>query len=180
MKPGDIILVKDGRSFIAKAIMVSMNVYKRLLGIKLPDNFHHAGTIVDIWGVLHVAEANQPGFQIQKPEVAYSEADWQNRVVVYTPKVPYTIEEQKAISMLAVHYSTKVNRYDFLNFIFQIKLILSGQWVGPTGERAEKRFYCSEAAATLANKVRPGTFANPAATNPVDIAINHNYQRMTP
>ncbi len=154
-----------------------MSIYKKLKGIKPSDNFHHAGTIVDIWGVNHVAESNQPGYQIQKPEIAYSEADWTNRVVVFTPKVPYTVEEQRAISMLAVHYSTRVNRYDFLNFYYQIKLILSGKWEGPTGDRAEKRFYCSEAAATLANKVRPGTFANPAATNPVDIAINKNYER---
>ena len=176
LKPGDIILVKDGKSFIAKAIMLSLKIYKRKHGITIKDNFHHAGTIVDLWGVLHVAEANQPGYQIQKLDVAYSEKDWKNRIVAYTPVIPYTPEEQKEINKLAVGYSTPVNRYDFLNFYFQLKLIFSGKWEGTTGPKAEKRFYCSEAVATIANKVRPDTFENPAATNPVDIAINPNFK----
>lgn len=80
-------------------------IYKKKHNITIKDNFHHAGTIVDLWGVLHVAEANQPGYQIQKLDVAYSEKDWKDRIVVYTPVIPYTPEEQKEINKLAAGFS---------------------------------------------------------------------------
>ncbi len=50
------------------------------------------------------------------------------------------------------------------------------QWKGPKGAKAEKRLYCTEAVATWANDVRPNTFENQFANNPLDIDLNKYYK----
>ena len=176
MKPGDVILVRDGTSFISRGITLFMKVYKRKRNITLAKTYSHAGTIIDLWGTNYIAEANAKGYQIQKVTEAYSEKDWLNRIDIITPIVPYSEQEWKDISKYAVEYSIKINRYDFLNFIFQLWLIYTGKWIGPRGKKAENRFYCSEVVANLANKIRSGTFESPESTNPVDVAINPTYK----
>jgi len=57
MTPGDIILVHDGSSFIARAIAVAMKIYAEELNVHPPYNFHHAGTILDVWSKMKVGEA---------------------------------------------------------------------------------------------------------------------------
>lgn len=48
MKVGDIILTRDGKSFLAKGIMFFMKVYKKKNKINCPLNYHHAGLVIDI------------------------------------------------------------------------------------------------------------------------------------
>lgn len=116
--PGDIILVRDGHSFVSRGIMFFMRIYKRKKGINLKANYHHAGTIVQSWGVLKVAEAVGKGFKVHRLEEAYSEKEWNERIDVITPDIEYTSEEQQLVSKTAEEYSLKINRYDFMNFLF--------------------------------------------------------------
>ena len=179
IETGDVLMIKDGKSLIAKGIMYFMRLYKKRKNItNIPENYHHVARVIDLWGMPHIAEANQPGFQIQKPNDAYSDYDWLHRIDIYRPIKPYTEEEKRLLSKQAVYYSTKVNRYDFMNFIYQVKLILTGIWSGPTGDKATKRFYCSEAAATLENDIRPNSFKLPAAVNPVDVVASGLYYKV--
>jgi len=175
LQVGDIILVRDGRSLIARGITWWMKIYKREKGINLPATYHHAGTVIMDEGVLKIAEAEAKGYQIRPLNKAYNGKDWNNRIDVIRPDVPYNDQDKRWLSEKAKDYNQEITRYDFLNFIFQIVLIKTGRWIGPVGKRAENRLYCSEAAATIANYVRPGTFINPAATNPMDIATNRHY-----
>ncbi len=172
VKVGDILCVRDGKSFIAKCIQYYMRIYKKKLGYDAIPNYHHSAIVVDIWGRLNVAEAVGKGFKIHPIEEAYP--NW-NRVDIITPNKPLSDIEKKEISRIAEHYSLKITRYDYFNFLFQIWLIKTGKWIGPRGKKAENRFYCSEAVATIYNKIRPNTFELPAATNPVDVAINENF-----
>lgn len=178
MKPGDIILVHSGYSILAKTITAFMKEYLRENGIDpktLPYIPHHAGTIVDMWGELHVAESVGKGYVVRPLLVAYSETEWENRVKLFTPAVPYSKEEQEKISKQAVKLSLSGIPYDKWSLVFQVIKIKFKRWMGVKGKKAEKKFYCSEAVATLANYIRPGTFENPAAANPVDIYINKNF-----
>lgn len=177
MEPGDVIMVKDGKSIIAKGIMLFMDIYKKKLGLDIPERYHHAGRIISLWGVLYVAEANAKGFQVQKLFDAYTVQEWKNRVDVYKPVRPYTKKEVEIICKKCIEYSTKQTRYDFANFWFQIKLVLKGAWYGPTGLKAKDRFYCSEAVATVENDVRPGSFEEPASVNPIDIVASNLYYK---
>lgn len=175
VKIGDIICVRDGKSFVARGIQWFLRIYKRKKNIEAVPNYHHNGIIVEVWGRLFVAEAAERGFKLAPLSEAYDEYSWLNRIDIITPNMPYTEEEKKKICEKATFYNMKITRYDFLNFLFQIYLILFGKWIGPKGQKAENRFYCSEAVATITNYTRPGTFPNPAATNPVDVAINPEF-----
>lgn len=175
MKAGDIILVHSGKSILAKGITYYMRRYLEKMNIDtegMPYVPHHAGTIVDVWGELHVAEAVGRGYVVQPLLKAYSEKEWDERVEVRTPRIAYTKQQQEQISKLAVRYSLSGVPYDVFNFVFQIIYIKTGKWIGPKGKKAENKFYCSEVTATLAETIQPGTFKNPAATNPVDIYLN--------
>lgn len=179
MKAGDIILVHSGKSILARGITYYMKLYLKSLGYD-PSEFayipHHAGTIIDVWGELHVAEAVGRGYVVQPLLKAYTPDEWDTRVEVIEPVIPYTKDQQEQISKLAIKYSLSGVPYDYFNFLFQIALIKTGKWLGPKGKKAENRFYCSEIAATLAEKIQPGTFSNPAATNPVDILLNEKFR----
>jgi len=175
LQVGDIILVRDGKSFIARGITWWMKIYKKNQRIMMLATYHHAGTVISDEGVLKIAEAVGKGYQINSIEGAYSTQAWKKRIDVIRPDIPYTEKDKKWLSSKAKEYNQEITRYDFLNFFFQIWLIKTGKWIGPRGKKAENRLYCSEAVATIANYVRPCTFVNPAATNPMDVATNHNY-----
>ncbi len=173
---GDIICVRDGKSFVPRGIQWFMKVYKKKKKLD-PDIplYHHNGIIIEVWGKFFIAEAVKEGFKIHSMDEAYSEATWENRIDIIRPNMPLSSYEKEILCRIATKFNMKITRYDFLNFFFQIWLIYTGKWIGPRGEKAENRVYCSEAVATIYNYVRAGCFENPAATNPIDVAINPNF-----
>lgn len=162
LTPGDIILVYNGRSFVARGITYFMKRYIRKHGYKYKP-YHHAATVIRDEGKLKIAEANAAGWQIGDKLPKHYD--------VFTPIVPFTDVEQQLISECAKQYSYKVTRYDFINFIWWMWYFTFGNWIG----RDNERLYCSEGAAELGN-TRHGMFKNPQRTNPVDIATNQNYR----
>lgn len=178
--PGDILMIKNGKGIIPLGIQFFMSIYKRKIKVskQVPQRYHHAATIVQMWGELYVAEAERKGYQLTKLLDAYTQSQWINRIDVIRPVPTYTHAEQELISKYAANFAFSITRYDFWNFLYQIKKSLTGRWTGPTGEKAMRRLYCSEGSATLAELVRPGTFKLPAGENPVDLVINPNFQRL--
>jgi hypothetical protein len=176
LKPGDIILVHSGKSLIARGIAMAMRIYARKIGVYPPYDFHHAGTILNVWGKLCVGESAGRGYQVKFVADAYTQHEWEEHIVVMTPVKPYTKEEQDAISMYASNLSYKITRYEYINFVWWIAKIITGDWFGKTGTKAEKRMYCSESAAMCANHVRPGTFTEAWETSPLDVYLNNNYR----
>lgn len=174
LQEGDTILVRDGKTFVPKGIIMFMRRYKRQNNIIDCPDYHHAGTIIEVDGVLHVAEANIKGYQIQPLLQAYSLNTWNNRIDIFRPNVPYTDAEKKAISIDAINYSLIITRYDFLNFIWWMYFLYTGLWIGKDNDR----LYCSEAASELINRRRPRTFKSSQRTNPVDIAINEHLYKI--
>lgn len=170
LQVGDQLLVKDGKSILSKAITLVMKRYKKKQDIEMFNTYHHTGTIVDLWGRLHVAEAIGKGFVIRKIYEAYTSKEWETRVHIKRPVKPYTEQEKRDISRNAVNYSVRRTPYDFLNFYYQLKLVFTNKWTGPTGVKAQGTFYCSEATATLANSIRTKDFPMPWKCNPMDIA----------
>jgi len=176
--PGDIGLV-DGKGFVANAIKFFMNKWRKVKKLPPRKLYNHAFMIIDVWGIIHVAEALVKGITI-RPLIKTPYATCggiKENVRILTPRKKYTEVEKKKISKVAVLYALNPTRYDFMNFWYQMRMILSGgKWRGPTNEKATDRLYCSEAVATWANVVRPRTFKNPAATNLLDIDINRYYK----
>jgi hypothetical protein len=175
VKAGDILCVKPGHGFVSKGIGWWMKLYKKKNFIKISEVYSHNARIVDIWGELYVCEANAKGIQTQPLSVAYTEKEWENRINVLVPEIPYNEEELRLINKLSVNYSLVVTRYDYFNFIFHLIQIITGWWIGPTGAKAEKKLYCSEFVAHVENLVRPDTFRNDSSVNPIDVAINSNF-----
>lgn len=173
---GDILCVRDGHSIVAQGIQFYMKRYKKKNHLD-PDIplYHHSALVIEVWGKLYVAEALSKGWTIQPIDEAYSQKAWAERIEIIRPEISLTSFEKEMLCKLAVQTSFKVTRYDYFNFLFQIWLIETGKWIGPVGKKAENRFYCSEGVATIYNYIRPGTFKNPAATNPLDIALNTNF-----
>lgn len=180
IRPGDILMIKNGKGIVPLGIQFFMAIYKRKIGVSkiVPEKYHHAATIVQMWGEMYVAEAGKKGYQLSKLVAAYSDNYWKNKIDIIRPVPAYNQSEQELVSKYAANFSFIIIRYDFLNFWYQIKKSFTGRWTGPTGEKAKKRLYCSEGAATLAELVRPGTFHQPEGANPVDLVINKNFERI--
>lgn len=176
--PGDIGLV-DGKGFIAKSIKFFMNIGRKSRGLPRRRLYNHAFMVIDVWGITHVAEALVKGITVRpliKSPYVNNGAIKEN-VKILTPRKKYTEMEKKKVSKIAELYALNPTRYDFMNFWYQARMIISGgKWRGPTGKKATRRLYCTEAVATWANVVRPNTFKNPAATNPLDIDLNKFYK----
>ena len=174
---GGILLTKSN-SLISKIIRWFMVKYRKNLGLKSAEVYSHGGTIIDVWGELHIAEALAGGITITPVVEAYGKYDLSN-LKFRAPRKPYSKTEQALVSQLAVQSAS--TRYDFFGLFWQIQRVSWAQnstdpnWNGPTGSTAEKREYCTEFCATLANKVRPNTFKEPWAANPVDVDINQYY-----
>lgn len=183
VKAGDIILYQ-GNTFLSKGIMFFMKRYMKRLKVADRALFSHAALVVEYKGRLVVAEANAKGIEVNDFLATYAKKA--SRIKILTPKKVYSKTEQSKISDVAISYAFDPTRYDFFNFIFQIDMIRSTskkegkkknkRWVGPKGDKATKKLYCSEAVATWANEVRPNTFAKPWTVNPLDIDLNKYYK----
>ena len=173
LQVGDILGVRDGKSFVARGISYYMRKFCKKHNILYKKIYHHNARVVDIWGELFICEANAKGVQTQKPLEAYSQKDWDNRIDIFRPIIPYTEAEKRNISKLSVNYSNKQTRYDFLNQIYHIIYIKTGKWIGPKGKKAEYRMYCSELIATVEDYIRQITFKENFDTNKM-MVVNNN------
>jgi hypothetical protein len=177
--PGDILLVRGG-SFISKAIRWHLELYRKQLGIDKREVFSHAATVVEIWGKKYVVEAESNGININPLDDTYGSKDPKD-ILIKTPRKPYSKVEQELMNTSASKDAFNPHRYDFMAFVYQIDMIkrtrntMDKKWAGPTGNKATDRLYCSEACATWANIVRPGTFDKPWSVNPLDIDLNKYY-----
>lgn len=169
MKAGDILLVADGKSILARGITAFMRRYCKLNNLHYYRLYHHAAIVIEHDGELKVAEAIGRGWVVRPAWQAYTLQEYAKRVDFYRPEKDWTEKELKLIRGLAVNYSLNVTRYDFANFIFQMIMIQTGVWVGKRGEDAEGRLYCSEGVATIINKVRPYMCEEPWRYNPMDL-----------
>lgn len=176
LKCGDTLSVYGGRSFLARGITMTMKLYVKRLKIDIDPVPHHSAKIVLHDGEMCVAESLENGPVVRPLLKAYTEKEWKNRIIVHTPKIPFSEQELKIINEKAEDLALEGTPYDHVNFIFSFIKAFTGIWLGPKDKDAEYRFYCSEEAATLDNYARPGMHRNPAASNPVDIAINPNYR----
>jgi len=181
LQPGDIILYNTPKKFsIGVAIKFFMRRYAKKLKLVKKEVYNHSATVIDLYDTIYVGEAIGTGINIRPFELVYGSR--LNRIKVLTPKKAYSKAEKNKISKVVVERVLIPTRYDFLNFWYQIRMIMKTtrtgkkEWVGPTGKKASKRLYCTEASATWANLVRPGTFDKPWTVNPLDIDINKYYK----
>jgi len=172
MKVGDIILVHSGKSLLSKGIKVFMDEelekHNAILPYPTPT---HAGTIVEYKNELRVAEAVKEGYVVTPLLKAYSKQEWKSRIVLMSSVYPYTAEEQKKVSEYAIEMSLHGTPYDVPNFIFQMILVKTGLWIGPKGDKAKMKVYCSESTAMCENLIHPSVFPKPYLINPVMIAL---------
>lgn len=175
LKAGDVGLVKN-KGFLPKAIRFFMNIYRKKLGLEPRPLYNHVFTVVEVWGSLFAAEAMADGYNI-RPINVYLNLDGtlKKGVKVKVPKRDYNKTEREYISKSAALFAFNPTRYDYFALLHQLKYSLTLAWKGKKGIKAQKRLYCSEAHATLANQVRPKTFKEPATVNPIDIDINKYY-----
>jgi hypothetical protein len=182
LKAGDIILYK-GDSWLSKSIRFFMERDRKKRKLPKRPLFNHAAMVVEYKGQVYVAEANQKGIEVNPFIDAYLKK--LNKIKILSPNKPYTKAEKAKVSDVAIADAFNPTRYDFLNFFHQIKMIASTKvkdgkvvkkWKGPKGAKAEKRLYCTEAVATWANDVRPKTFENQFAINPLDIDLSKYYK----
>lgn len=181
LKAGDIILYK-GNSWLSKGIQFFMRRYRKKLGIADRTIFNHAAMIIEYKDTLYVAEANASGIEVNPFTSAYG--DRMHMIKIISPKKAYSKSEKAKISDTAISYAFDPTRYDFFNFIFQINMIRKTnstsekKWIGPKGDKARNRLYCTEAVATWANDVRPNTFSEPWTVNPLDVDLNKYYKEI--
>jgi hypothetical protein len=166
---GDIILVHGG-SFIARAIQYFMNIYRIRKGLPKRKLYNHVATVVNMWGSLYVAESDRYGVQVLPNAKAYVA---KNDCLVLSFKKPLTLIEKDKWSKLASTMALEPHKYDFLNFIYQIKYVLTGQWSGPTGDKSKKRVYCSEFVAILMDEIRNCFGGRTWDKNPLDIELSN-------
>jgi len=168
MKAGDIILVHNS-GFVSRGIQFFMNIYRKKLKLPKRTLYNHAVVVVNLWGKLWVADAGAKGIQVRDRLDAYIGRD---NVLLLTWRVPLTVEEQELFSKTAINYALGITRYDYKNFIDQIRYIFTGKWKGKTGAKSTKRIYCSEFAAVCMEATRNGTFKSTWDKNPLDIEIS--------
>jgi len=173
---GDILGVHSGKSFIARGITSEMKHFCKKFNIPYKKIYHHNARVVDLWGKIWICEANKPGVQTLRPLEAYGKEDWENRIDIFKPIIPYTEKQKRLISEYSVNFSNKQTRYDFFNFVFHMIYNRTGVWVGPKGKRAENRMHCSELVATVENYIDPLAFDNPAGANPMVVVTNKKFR----
>jgi len=164
---GDLFLVK-GKNFIAKAIQFWMKIYRKLRNKEVYDTtiLNHAGTVINLWGTLVVAEAVATGIEARVPVDIYLQ---KKKVIVRRFKRQLTPKEKKLTSQTAIGFMTIPHRYDFLTFIFSMYMIVTGKWIGPKGKKSQKRLYCSEFSALLMDIVRNTFHGKTWDKNPEDL-----------
>jgi hypothetical protein len=174
--PGNIVMT-GSKKFLSKAIQFFMKISRTKKGLPNPKGLisSHSAMIVDMWGQPYVAEALAKGIVVSSFADAYGEK--LDKIKILAPKKAYSKDEKEKVSKAAISDSLIPHRYDYFGLLYQIKYVLSnGTWVGPKGDKAEKRLYCTEAVATWANRVRPNTFSQEEASNPIDIEFNKFYK----
>jgi hypothetical protein len=182
LKAGDIGLHK-GTSMVSKIIEWFMGRYAKKLGIKNPRLWSHAWMFIDVWGQLYVAEADSNGINVI-PFIGSSYDKDRTTWISKTPIKPYSKEEKEKVSKSAIENVFSPTRYDFFGLFYQIGKVINtknstdSNWGGPTGDKSERRMYCSEAVADWSNDVRPRTFDQPWAVNPLDVDLNKYYRDM--
>jgi len=161
---GDVILVK-GSSWLARAIQYFMKKYRRSRNLPNVDVItNHAALIVELWGVLVVVEAGAHGVAVK-----YSIYEYLQKHRVKIKRINKSIHPQ--FSKIASSYFVSPHRYDFLNFIHQIVLIITGYWIGPKKYKATNRLYCSEYVALVLDECY-GIYNNQTwDKNPLDIDL---------
>ena len=167
IKEGDIILVQGG-SWIARQIQKWMNIYRRKRGLDQRKLYNHVAVVVDLYGTLYVAEAVAKGIHVIPNARKYVD---NNDVKLMEWVTPLSKLEGSVFSKEAIKYALEPHRYDFLNFWYQMKYILTGRWSGPTFEKSKKRIYCSELAAIVMDKVRGSFKGRTWDKNPLDIEL---------
>lgn len=167
---GDIYLVK-GTSWLARAIQFWMKVYINRNGLITDFIPNHVATVIDVWGVAMVAEANAKGIEVRYTAGEYIK---KNKLVVMTINQDVDPDWSKYASQ----YFTIPHRYDVLNFIYQMIMILTGKWVGPKGHKAERRIYCSEYIAILLDKCYD-IYNTTYDKNPIDIYLTKELSVIT-
>lgn len=171
--PGDIGLIEGG-TWVSKGILFFMNLYRKTKKLKTRKLYTHAFAIVKVFDKLFIAEMSENGAVVKPFVEAYGNKI--DRIKFLSPNKPYTNKEKEMFSETAISYSFDATRYDFIGLWDQMVYVTTGKWKGKTGDKAEKRMYCTEAVATWANKVRPNTFKNQHSVNPLDIDLNENYK----
>ena len=167
---GDIYLVRSS-SLLARAIQFWMKVYvnrNRKVTDFIPN---HAATVIDIWGVKMVAEANAKGI-----EAKYTAEEYIKKNKIAVMRINEEVAEDW--SKYASQYFIIPHRYDIFNFVYQMIMILTGKWVGPKGHKAERRIYCSEYVAILLDKCYD-LYDTTYDKNPIDIYLTKDLQLVT-
>lgn len=154
LQDGDIILEKVNdfgawyRWVLAKGIQIADGVY-----------YHHALT----YSAGHLYEANE------KVEVSGKERLKGSEVLILRLKKPLSIEEQ--LKFNSELFRSVGKKYDYTGtLLFQLLYILTFRriWLGRTGKKARRRYYCTELVADAINKVR-GYFPQPWKVGPSTI-----------
>lgn len=154
LQDGDIILEKVNdfgawyRWVLAKGIQLVDGVY-----------YHHALTYSG--GLLY--EANETVEIGAKDRLVGSE------VLILRLKTPFSVEEE--IKFNKELFKSWGKKYDYTGtLLFQLLYILTFRriWLGRTGKKARRRYYCTELVADAINKVR-GYFPQPWKVGPSTI-----------
>jgi len=165
---GDVILVHGG-SFLARGIQFFMNIYRSKKGLPKRKLYNHVAVVIDLYGQQYIAEAVAKGVQVI-PNASNYVASQDCKVLTWVK--PLTAKEKAELSRAAAKYALENHRYDMLNFPYQIRYIFTGKWRGPTGDKANRRIYCSELAAILMDYVRGSFNGVTWDKNPLDIELS--------
>lgn len=169
MEVGTIILTHDS-GFVPKGIRFFMKRYAKKLGVKVDKFYNHAACVVENDGDILVAEAMIKGTQVIYTPEEYLERHPDHLILTWV--MPLTEAEQEAFSDVVIGACLRITKYDFKNFIDQIRMITFGAWKGKTGKDATKRLYCSELAALAMDSVRGSFDGRSWEVNPLMIQLS--------
>lgn len=126
--------------------------------------YNHAWVFVEIWGELFIIEAEKNWIRSKFRREEYSKREWREFAIIESPDV-----EDKKVWMLCVPF-VGVQKYDFASLlIYQPLYQLTGKWLGRKNN-GENRFYCSEFAAYVRNKLF-GIFDKWYSMSPQDLYL---------
>lgn len=166
---GDIILVRSN-SWLPRAIQFFMRYYRRTRGYKQVTAItNHAACILDLWGVLMVSESTIRGVEATKTASDYIA---KHKVIIkrYKGEIP------SHFSKVAASYFASPHKYDFLNFLYQMIMVLTGFWIGPKHARADRRLYCSEYIAVIFDDLFGIYKGETWNKNPLDLDITPEFE----
>jgi hypothetical protein len=162
LETGDIILFK-GTSWLSRQIQKFMLLMAKKFNIKHDWIGNHAGTYME---PCFIGEAVMARYKINEYEHEYG---GHNNYVVLSPRKSYTRKEKDTIQREIINLSVVCDTYQFWNFIQWPLYIWSNGKVNLFKKDNKWAVYCYEAAARVANKARPNTFAHPERTSWFDL-----------